>query len=52
MKKNNFHRKIYNIKGEAKILQKIVNDLKSNIPQYEKQFINNDFKSIKINLKK
>jgi hypothetical protein len=42
-KNNNFQQQFFNIKGkEAKILQKLVNNLQSNIPQYEQQFINDE----------
>ena len=46
---NNFENKILNLKGkEARILQNIVYNLQSNIPEYDKGFINEeDVKSMK-----
>ena len=40
---NNYQNTFFNLKGkEALILQSLVNNLQSNIPEYEKQFINED----------
>ena len=40
---NNYQNNFYNFRGkEARILQNLVNNLQSNIPEYDKQFINED----------
>ena len=47
--KNNFQSNFFNLKGkEAQILQNLVYNLQSNIPEYEKNFINEeDIKNMK-----
>ena len=51
---NNYQNNFYNFRGkEAIILQNLVNNLQSNIPEYDKHFINEeDVKNIKNKLGK
>ena len=46
---NNYQESFFNLKGkEARILQHLINNLQSNIPEYDKQFINEeDIKNMK-----
>ena len=51
---NNFQSNFFNLKGkEARILQNLVYNLQSNIPEYDQHFINNeDVKNMKNKLEK